>query len=103
MALQKQVFDNISVAKFKSFVLKVEQDTGNEMTGTSGTVEHGSIEFEWSYIQDAGVLTIQVLRKPLFLKASSVISAIQEEVAELVPYVELVPVPSPVVEEPVKS
>lgn len=83
MALQVQTFTNISPDKFKAFEDKIEKDTGVVLPGVSGTVKHGPFEFTYEYDADKNILVIQVIHKPLFLKSTHVIEAIQEEIHSL--------------------
>lgn len=49
MSLQKQNFVGFSPAMFEQFALKIKTDTGVVIEGDSGTVQHGSFVFQYSY------------------------------------------------------
>ena len=85
MALQQQVFTGITPDKFISLVAKVGKDTGVAISGNSGEAKSDDEkwEFSWNYVPEIGNLTIQCLKKPFYIPASSVITAITHEVAEL--------------------
>lgn len=101
MALQVQTFSGFTPGKWAAFVAKIKADTGVVITADSGTVTHGSFEFTYAYNEAASTLTVQCLKKPLFIKASVIIEGLAEEIADLVP-VEPTPTPvtEPVVTEP---
>ena len=85
MALQVQSFTGITPDKFLSLVAKVGKDTGVAISGDSGTAKSDDEkwEFSWDYNSTEGTLAIQCLKKPFYIPASSVITAITHEVAEL--------------------
>jgi hypothetical protein len=83
MALQVQTFQNFPVGKWLAFKQKIKADTGEEITTVSGTVKHGSFEFMYVYNSVAFVLTIQCLKKPIFINAHTILQGIAEEIADL--------------------
>jgi hypothetical protein len=97
MALQKQSFSAFTPALWEAFVEKVKGDTGVEITEGSGTVDHGAFVFGYEYNAAAQVLSVQCLKKPLFIPASTIINGLTEEIAQLKPKVQAqvnAPVPS---------
>jgi hypothetical protein len=83
MSLQAQTFGAFTPLMFAAFAAKIKTDTGVDIEGNSGTVEHGSFTFKYDYNQSAQLLHIQCLKKPLFIPASTIINGIAEEVAAL--------------------
>ena len=83
MSLQLQTFNAFTPAMFSAFAAKIKSDTGVEIEGNSGTVEHGSFTFQYSYDPTALVLNVQCLKKPLFIPAGTIVNGISEEVAAL--------------------
>lgn len=83
MALQMQAFGAFTSDMFAAFAAKIKADIGIDIEGNSGTVEHGSFTFQYSYDPESRVLHIQCLKKPLFIPASTIVNGISEEVAAL--------------------
>ena len=83
MALQVQTFRNVQPGKWAAFKAKIKADTGTEIENASGTVTHGSFEFMYVYNEQAQVLTIQCLKKPLFISAHTILQGLAEEIADL--------------------
>jgi hypothetical protein len=83
MALQVQTFTNVPAGKWAAFKAKIKADTGTEITNPSGTVTHGSFEFMYVYNEQSAVLTIQCLKKPLFISANVILKGLAEEIADL--------------------
>jgi hypothetical protein len=84
MSLQMQTFNAFTPSMFAAFAAKIKADIGIDLAGaTSGTVEHGSFTFQYTYDPTKLVLNIQCLKKPLFIPASTIVNGIAEEVATL--------------------
>lgn len=83
MALQIQTFANFTPDRWAAFKDKIKHDTGTELGEDSGTVTHGSFEFTYSYDSVAETLSIQVLKKPLFINSHTILQGVAEEIAEL--------------------
>lgn len=84
MALQVQTFKDFTSAMMQAFAAKIYADTGAQLTGSNGTVVHGSFTFAWAYNPQAQILSIQCLKKPLFIPAAQIINGLAEEVAEII-------------------
>lgn len=87
MSLQLQTFTDVTPAVFDAFAAKVKEDVGVDCPATPDlkfvTITHGPLVFQYMYNTETEVLLVQVLKKPLFIKASRVTEGIAEEVAEL--------------------
>ena len=83
MSLQVQVFNEFTPAMFAAFAKKTETDTGTKITENKGTVVHGSFTFIYDYDPTNNCLTVQCLKKPLFIPASTIINGLTEEVLDL--------------------
>jgi hypothetical protein len=110
MALQEQNFHNFTPAMYAAFAAKIEKDTGVKLNAPTDppskqVVTHGSFQFAYLYDAQQNFIIIQCLKKPLFIPASTIVSGIAEEMAELITATGAAPapVPAPVAAEPVKE
>jgi len=83
MALQAQAFGAFTPVMFAAFAAKIKADTGVDIEGNAGIVEHGSFTFKYDYSPATQLFHVQCLKKPLFIPASTIINGIAEEVAAL--------------------
>ena len=85
MALQMQTFHDFTPQMYEAFKTKILKDTGVEIKeGTEGTVTHGSFQFTYNYNSTTQVFQVQCLKKPLFIKASTIVEGLAEEIAQLI-------------------
>jgi hypothetical protein len=98
MALQLQTFNHFTPAMYTAFAAKIQKDTDvtpNPITETdtspAGEIVHGSFTFTYKYDSATSILTVQCLKKPLFIPASTIINGMAEEIAELIATVNQAP------------
>jgi hypothetical protein len=76
-------FQGISPEQYTALVSKANA-TGLALSGDSGTASRLGVEVAWSYTPESGLLSIQCLRTPFFMKPEQVNARIEAVIREAI-------------------
>lgn len=76
-----QTFSGITPDQYAQLIVKAKA-SGLELSGNSGTASKFGVEVQWNYSPESQQLTVQCLRTPMFVSASSVYGKLQSLVEQ---------------------
>jgi hypothetical protein len=76
-----QTFSGITPDQYAQLIVKAKA-AGLELSGNSGTASKFGVEVQWNYSPESQQLTVQCLRTPMFVSASSVYGKLQSLVEQ---------------------
>jgi hypothetical protein len=76
-----QTFSGITPDQYAQLIVKAKA-AGLELSGNTGTASKFGVEVQWNYSPESQQLTVQCLRTPMFVSASSVYGKLQSLVEQ---------------------
>ena len=76
-----RTFSGITPDQYAQLIVKAKA-AGLELSGNSGTASKFGVEVQWNYSPESQQLTVQCLRTPMFVSASSVYGKLQSLVEQ---------------------